>query len=283
MPGMRAHNQCAIIFMLIAIIFTSSIVMAPAAPLNDIPRFITSKPLIGGVKKPDSIRFITSDDFPPFNFVDGTGRLTGYNVELARAICSRMNIRCTIQLRPFNALLDTVMKNRADAIIAGIRDTPALRDFLGYTQPYLRLPGRFVMKRHRMLEATPEDLNGRTVAVARGSRYLAYLRDFFPDSKRLETGSDGESFAAVKAGQADAAFGSALSASFWIAGPDAADCCSFAGGAFSEPAYFGRGLTIAVARDNELLRLALEDALRGLEADGVIAELYTRFFPASLY
>ncbi len=46
----------------------------------------------GPVSPPPSIRFVTTDDFPPFDFVDAGGRLTGFNVELARAICQRLAI-----------------------------------------------------------------------------------------------------------------------------------------------------------------------------------------------
>jgi len=48
-----------------------------------------------------AIRFLTSDGFPPFNFVSADGRLTGFNVELARAICEALEAECTIQMRPF--------------------------------------------------------------------------------------------------------------------------------------------------------------------------------------
>ena len=45
------------------------------------------------------IRFLTTDDFPPFNFLNDRGQLTGFNVDLARAICAELNAPCTIQAR----------------------------------------------------------------------------------------------------------------------------------------------------------------------------------------
>jgi polar amino acid transport system substrate-binding protein len=278
-------EQASLLLFIFAMVFAAHCVpsLAQAPATVAVPRFLAPRAGTADVSKPASIRFVTSDDFPPFNFIDGSGKLTGYNVELARAICTRLAIPCTIQVRPFPLLLDAVRSNRADAVVAGVRDTPTLRRFLGYTEAYLRLPARFVMRRADAVEAVPETLAGRTVGVVGGTRYRDFLADFFPETSVRETATVEEALAALKAGEIDAAFGGALQASFWLAGPEAADCCAFAGGAYTEPAYFGEGLSIAVAVENEPLRLALEDALRALEVDGVMADLYLRFFPAGLY
>src|SRR5476651_1225406 len=49
------------------------------------PRRRVERPPPGTVQ---ALRFITTDDFPPFNFLDADGHLTGFNVDLARAICT---------------------------------------------------------------------------------------------------------------------------------------------------------------------------------------------------
>ena len=38
------------------------------------------------------LRFLTTTDFPPFNYLDGNGRLSGFHVDLARAICAELAI-----------------------------------------------------------------------------------------------------------------------------------------------------------------------------------------------
>ncbi|HUG63573.1 MAG TPA: transporter substrate-binding domain-containing protein [Methylomirabilota bacterium] len=247
------------------------------------PRFVP--PAAGATEavRPLSIRFVTSDDFPPFNFLDGAGRLTGYNVELARAICARLQAPCTVQVRSFPLLVDAVASNEADAIIAGLKDTPRLRAFVVHTLPYLRLPARFAMARDTGVTPVPETMAGRPVAVVRGTRFADYLHDFFPETSRVETGTLPEALSALAGGEVEAVFAGALPLVFWLSGPEGSACCALAGGAYTEPAYFGRGLSIAVSKDNAPLRQALDDALRALEADGVMADLYLRFFPAGLY
>ena len=75
----------------------------------------------------------------------------------------------------------------------------------------------------------------------------------------------------------------ALAGAFWQTGKTADGCCRFATGAYTESAYFGDGLTIAVGRDKAALRNEINGALRDLETDGVLDELALRFLPMSLY
>src|SRR4051812_22647833 len=49
------------------------------------PKRRVERPPAGAVL---AIRFVTTDDFPPFNFLDANGHLAGFNVDLARAICA---------------------------------------------------------------------------------------------------------------------------------------------------------------------------------------------------
>jgi len=232
---------------------------------------------------PPSIRFVTADDFPPFNFVDGSGLITGYNVEVARAICTHLSIPCTVQIRPFPLLLDTVRENKADAIAAGIADTPTLRQHLAYSVPYFREPARFVRRWPALVDPSPRTLSGKTVGVVASSRYADFIRDFFPAATPRAANTEAELFALLKSGEVDAVFTGAVGASFWLAGPAARGCCAFSGGAYTEPAYFGNGMKIAVAADNLALKSSIDGALRALDADGTLADLALRFFPESLY
>src|SRR5882724_9736350 len=84
------------------------------------PKRRVERPAAGAVQ---AIRFVTTDDFPPFNFLDADGHLTGFNIDLARAICTELAIRCTIQARPFDDLAHSLETKTADAAIAGIAIT----------------------------------------------------------------------------------------------------------------------------------------------------------------
>lgn len=230
------------------------------------------------------LRFVTSDDFPPFNFLDSDGRLTGFNVDLARAICAELAIGCTIQARPFDNLVESVLGAKADAAIAGIAITGEVRSVLEFSDVYLKSPARFVVRRDTPeISFTPDGLKGKTLAVVARTAHEAYLAAFFPEVERKLYPTAEAARKAVKNREVDLHFGDGMQLSFWLQGELAAGCCTFAGGPYLETRFFGPGLAIAVPRDAIDTRNAINAALVAVYTKGIYAELYLRYFPVGFF
>lgn len=264
-------------------------IIAPAAAQTgqpDIPTFWDPKrrverPPAGSVQ---AIRFVTNDNFPPFNFLNADGRLTGFNVDLARAICDELTIRCTIQAREWDDTMNAVRAGNADAIIAGIAITTAAREELDFSDVYMRWPGRFVVRRDaEPMAVTPDGLKGKTLAVVARTAHEAYLAAFFPEVGRKLYATPEEAREAVRSGEADAHFGDGMQLSFWLQSEAAAGCCAFAGGPYLESRFFGEGLAVAVPLGNDDLKQAINAALAAINEKGVFAELYLRYFPVGFF
>ena len=252
----------------------------PAPSFLD-PAVRLDKPNITGIR---AIRFLTSDDYPPLNFAPSDGNLTGFNVEIARAVCEELEIGCTIQARRFDTLIDALQAGKGDAVVASIGATIATRARIDFSQPYYQTPARFIVrKRAAPLLATESGLKGATVGVVAGSAHDAYIKTFFsgaktrpyPDVTALET--------ALRAGEIDVVFADGLTMSVWLNSELSADCCSFSGGPYSESFYFGEGIGIAVRIDDQELRKALNWALSRLYSKGIYSEIYLKYFPIGFY
>jgi polar amino acid transport system substrate-binding protein len=231
-----------------------------------------------------AIRFVTTDDFPPFNFLNADGRLTGFNIDLARAICDELAIRCTIQAREWDDTLNAVRHGSADAVIAGLAITTAAREELDFSDVYMRWPGRFIVRRDAAaIDLTPNGLKGKTLAVVARTAHEAYLAAFFPEVGRKLYPSPEAAREAVKSGEADAHFGDGMQLAFWLQSEAAEGCCVFVGGPYLESRFFGEGLAIAMPRGREDLKQAINAALAALQEKGVYAELYLRYFPVGFF
>lgn len=232
------------------------------------------------------LRFLTTTDFPPFNFLDREGRLSGLHVDLARAICAELEIadKCQIQALPWGELDGALQKDEGEAIIAGIAVTQEARTKYAFSRPYLRFPARFVMPTTSALnEPLYGKLTGKQIGVVAGSAHERMLRDYFPNVKAATYASQGMMFNDLKAGKIAGIFGDGMKLGFWLAGSDAAGCCSFAGGPYMAPEYLGTGLAIAVKANNPALANALNYALHSISVKGTFTELYLRYFPVSFY
>ncbi len=239
--------------------------------------------------KPDwswlpQLRVLTESDYPPFNYYDEEGRLTGFNVDLARAICRELSIDCDINAAEWNTLVPSLKKNEADAVVASMAITGKSLAEVDFTSRYYMTPARFVGKAGTgFKEITADALRGERIAVAAGSSHEAFLRDFFDGAKIMSFETPEQARAALKNGEADLLFGDGISLMFWIQGTNSNRCCEFKGEGYTEPRYFGDGVGIAVKKGNTRLREVLDYAMARVKASGRYEELMLRYFPLPLY
>lgn len=228
------------------------------------------------------IRFLTETDYPPFNFTGPDGNPAGFNVDLARLICEELKVSCTIQMRRFETLVESLVANRGDAAIASIAITPEMRAKIDFTDAYYRTPARFVaLKDAAMPEVRPEYLEGRKVGVVAGSAHAAYLKLLFTDASLQEYPNADAMRQALRRGDVDHIFGDAVSLGFWLNGVDSAGCCAFSGGPFLESRFFGEGVGIGVRKGNDVMRQAINWALFRVWEKGQFTDLWLRYFPVS--
>jgi len=232
------------------------------------------------------LRFLTVTDFPPFSYIDDTRRLSGFHVDLARAICKELGLEqvCQIQALPFNELSAALNAGNGEAILAGIAVTAKSRSDFSFSRPYFRLPARFMMRGDAgMEEPLISGLAGQEVGIVNATAHAAFAQTHFSDMRLRLFDTLEAALNTLEKGGVKAVFGDGLAMSFWQQARSAKLCCTFAGGPYHSQAFFGRGLSIAVAKGNSELEEGLNFALHSINSKGIFAELYLRYFPISLY
>ncbi len=263
--------------------------IAPArAAEPEIPLFWDVKERLA---KPDlsampRLRFLTTVDFPPFNYLDSAGRLSGFHVDLARAICAELDLqqKCQIQALPWGELEQALADRQGEAVIAGIAVTGENRERYVFTRSYLQFPARFVTpKADAIGEPLHGKLDGRRIGVIAGSAHERMLRDYFPAAKIVTYTRQEWMMQDLKERKLAGVFGDGMRLAFWLAGSDSANCCRYSGGPYLSPDYLGLGLAIAAPPSERVLVDAFDYALQQISAKGIFAELYLRHFPVSFY
>jgi polar amino acid transport system substrate-binding protein len=260
---------------------------ALAAPNVNVPSFWDPR---RRPEKPDTsrislIRFMTEIDYPPFDYAGTDGNPTGFNVDLARLICDELKIPCTMQMRRFDTLLDSLNDNRGDAAIASISVTPQTRQRADFSDAYYRPAARFAARRQAAATTNvdAELLEGKKIAVVAGTAHEEYARTMFTEAELRRYNTAELARDALRKGEVDLLFGDAFGLAFWLNGAESGNCCVFVGGPFLESRLFGEGIGIAVKRGNDTLRQAFNWALFRLWEKGKFAELWLRYFPINPY
>jgi polar amino acid transport system substrate-binding protein len=276
-----------LIFLLSQVAFRTEPALAQQAP-SSLPLLFDARERLA---KPDlsslvRLRFLTSVDFPPFNFTDQNGKLAGFNVDLAREICGELEVaaKCEIQALPFADLNEALAASQGDAVIAGLAVTSELRKQFTFSRPYLMLPARFARNTKAEIKGdTAAALSGRSVGVVKGTVHEAMLAAYFPAVKAVPFDNKEALLAALKDAKVDAAFADALQLSFWVSSQASARCCALFDGPYMSEQFLGEGMTIMLRQNDSVLTAALDHALAALSRNGRLQEIYLRYFPYGLY
>lgn len=267
----------------LAVAFVSAATASPAIPYFWDPSDRLTKPDLMDLPR---LRFLTTTDFPPFNYLDDRGRLVGFHVDLARAICATLEVedRCQIQALPWDELAGAVAEGEGEAIIAGLAVTSANRQEYAFTRPFLQFPARFVAPRGEdPAEPLYRTLAGKRIGVLDTTAHEQMLRDLFSALQPVVYTRRTWMLEDLREGRLDAVFGDGMKLASWLADEDSQDCCTFVGGPYIRPKYLGHGMSIAVPKESSALVEALDYALQQIEKDGTFAELYLRYFPVGFY
>jgi polar amino acid transport system substrate-binding protein len=289
-PSISAPKPTSRVAAFVLGVLTTLLAVALAAPSGVAQRAKSGEDqLTTGANAPDqarrtAIRFLTTNDYPPFNYLDEEGVLTGFNVDLARAICLDMSVRCEINIRPWEEMVPLLARHQTDAVIAGHMVSRRALSAVDFTDRYFYTPGRFAGRRNApALDISPDGLDGRRIGVAKGTTHEAYLQTFFLDSTILRFETQDLARDALSSGKVDLVFDDGISLVLWINGEVSKGCCELKGGPYLEPKYFGDGIAIAVGKQERQLRADLNASLKRLKARGRFEELVLRYFPYRVF
>ncbi|MDB5538781.1 MAG: hypothetical protein JWQ89_508, partial [Devosia sp.] len=203
-----------------ALLFALALLLVPSAPVvaQALPYHVDpgAREIVPSLAAVPAIRFLTTADFPPFNFRDDKGELVGFNVDLARALCADLKIACTIQAWPWDQATKALEDKQGDALIAGLALTPKNAELFDFSSIYLMLPGRFVTPVAAAPGFDPAQLQGKRVAVRRGSTHAEFITRYLPSAQLVPFDTEIAALEALSKGEVDAYFGDAMRASFWL-------------------------------------------------------------------
>ena len=225
----------------------------------------------------ERLRIATTGGYPPFSYVDDAGEITGFDVDIARALCAELGVECEIVLEEWERLIPELRAGSFDAIAASMSITEERRQLVSFTERYYSNMVRFVAREGSGFD--PADAAGTTIGAARATIASDWLEANLAGTAtiKLYTGQQ-ELFGDLVAGRLDAMFGDGLGSYAWLQDPESA------GFAFVGEGYrLDEGIGIAVRHEDASLLQRLNGALEAILANGTYERINARYFPFSIY
>ena len=78
------------------------------------------------------------DDAPPLSYRDDKGRLTGFPVAIAEALCAELKLRCELKVVRLETVIDDLAAGQIDVAAVGLLNTPERGKRIAFTKPVYR-------------------------------------------------------------------------------------------------------------------------------------------------
>src|SRR5260370_20601111 len=92
--------------------------------------------------------------YDPWNLTDSSGKIVGFEVDLANDICKRAGVECKIIAQDWDGMIPGLQAGKFDVIMDGMSITEERMKEINFLKPCAALPGAFMVpKQHALPEA----------------------------------------------------------------------------------------------------------------------------------
>lgn len=254
-------------------------------------------------KKPEVIRIATEGAYAPWNFSQADGSLDGFDVELSKDLCRRMEVRCEIAAQDWDGLIPSLNNGTFDAIMAAMNVTPKRLEAIDFSRPYALssfgwavlkdsplagLPGADQMidlaknpaELEAFIEAARPMFSGKSVGVQISTVSATFMQTYFPDIEIREYKNYEQAGLDLLAGRIDAIMQSHTTTAGAKQRPEFKDLVI--GGPKLMGDMFGTGVAVGLRKDQDTLKAMFDEAITAAVQDGTVARLAEKWFKLNI-
>lgn len=230
------------------------------------------------------VRIGVEGAYPPFSTVDKDGNLQGFDIDIARALCDAMKVRCELIKSDWDGIIPSLLARKFDAIIASVSITEERKQKVDFTNKYYQTPARFVRKKGSGIEIDKESLKGKTVGVQRATTHDSYLTDNYGDIVEIKRyGSQDEAYLDMSSGRVDLLLADSIAMLDGFLSMDSGKDFEFVGPGLTDKQWFGEGAGIALRQGDDELREMFNKAIEEIRANGTYKTIQDKYFDFDVY
>nr|WP_316641097.1 ABC transporter substrate-binding protein [uncultured Roseateles sp.] len=233
--------------------------------------------------EPLKLRVGVEGAYPPFSSVGPDGKLKGFDIDIAHAICAKMAAQCTQVQQDFDGMIPALQARKFDFIVASLSITPERQKVVDFSDKYYKTPNRLIARAGAPIDGSPASFQGRKIAVQRSTINDRYASKKFAGATIVRYAKQDEIYLDLVAGRVDATLVDAVAGDAGFLKTPAGKGFALTGPAYVDPAYFGLGVGIAMRKGDETLRSQLNAAIKAIRASGEYKRIQDRYFDFDVY
>ncbi|MBO4889594.1 MAG: amino acid ABC transporter substrate-binding protein [Lachnospiraceae bacterium] len=212
------------------------------------------------------------DNFPPMGFVGEDGNYTGFDIDLAREVCSRLGVELKLQPIVWDRKEEYLNDGRIDCIWNGLSVNSERRESMNLSEPYMENETVFVVKKNSPFRKL-SDLEGRRVGTQAGSSTESALESSkdLPELNIVKADDNYKLFDMMESDELDAVFIDSIVAYYYISENNK--------DYYILPSVLGNeDFAIGFRKNDQALRNVVQKTLHEMKEDGTLAGISIKWF-----
>lgn len=229
----------------------------------------------------DKIVIGTEGAYPPFNVLEADGKLTGFDIDIAKALCEEMKAECTFVTNDWDGIIPALQAKKFDAIIASMSITPERLQKVDFSKKYYNTPPAIAVPKDSPIKSV-EDLKGKTIGAQGSTTHANYAEKHLADSELKLYPTADEYKLDITNGRIDGVIDDIVVLSQWVKS-DAGACCKILTALPVDEEINGKGAGIAVRKGDTALADKFSAAIAAIRANGKYKEINDKYFDFDVY
>lgn len=225
-----------------------------------------------------TVRFGMDASYAPFESVDSGGNIVGFEVDYAKALCTKMHLTCTFQNQDWDGIIPALLASKFDVIFSSMNITDERKKKVLFSDMYYATPPVFVAQAgNPSTDVSSAALKGKTIGTQSSTIHANFLEKFYKDSDIKLYPTQDEPNLDLASGRIDYVVGDLLVEQDFVE-KKGNGCCKVLGKIARVPEIHGPGVGAAFRPEDTELHDMFDKAIAEADADGTYKTIETKFF-----
>ena len=226
----------------------------------------------------EKLKVGTEGAYPPFNLIDASGKVVGFDIDIANALCAQMKVECEIVTSDWDGIIPALNAKKFDMIVASMSITDERKQAVDFTNPYYTNKLQFIGPKGTEFKTDKDSLKGKVIGAQRATIAGTWLEDNLGDVVEIKLYDTQENaYLDLSSGRVDGVLADKFVNWEWLKS-DAGKAYEFKG----DPVFDNDKIAIAV-RKGDPLTAKLNAALKAIVDNGTYQKINEKYFPFSIY
>jgi polar amino acid transport system substrate-binding protein len=222
--------------------------------------------------------------YPPFYVADAAGNWTGWEVEIAQAICAEAKFECELVPIPWDGLIPALTTKKIDAIMNSMSITEERKQSIDFSDKYYNTPTAVIGPKGESFTADAAGLKGKIIGVQVSTTHSAYVKKHFTEAAEIkEYQTQDEANQDLAAGRIDATQADSIALDAFLKTEQGMACCDLKGNVAEDMEILGPGVGAGLRKDDAELKGKINAAIKAIRENGKYDEITKKYFSFDIY